>query len=64
MAKVSEAQKRAQAKYDKAHRGDYSNFYVKCHKVNDKDLIDFLQTKKNRTAYIKDLIRKDMTSGN
>lgn len=60
---TKEARARAQAKYDAKHRGDYNNIYVKCHKEHDKDLIEWLATKENKTAYIKDLIRKDMADG-
>lgn len=53
---VSEAAKRAQAKYDKEN---VSRVIIKFTPV-DSDMFEFLKSKENITKYIKDLIRKDM----
>lgn len=59
-----EARKRAQAKYDAKHRQDYYCFYVKLKKAEAGEMINFLKSKENMSAYIRDLISKDMASGN
>ena len=43
-----------QSKYDKEHTERY---YLKLHKVNDKDIIDAID-KENKQGSIKELIRK------
>lgn len=55
--KVSDAQLKAQAKYDKEHT---VGFYVKLNKVSDADVIEKLKTVENRQGYIKELIRNDI----
>lgn len=57
---VSEAQIRAQARYDKTHT---KGVYLKLNLQSDKDIIEKLGAVENRQGYIKDLIRKDITSG-
>ena len=57
---MTEAQKRAQKRYDQAHKDDYRSFYVKCHKETDADIISFLETISNKQRYIKDLIRSQI----
>lgn len=54
---ASEAQKRANAKYDSANT---VQFKIKLNKNNDAEMIKFLQDLDNRQGYIKDLIKKDM----
>ena len=56
-----DAHLKAQRKYDAAHRHDYYYFYVKMKKTADQDIIEFLKTKESMAAYIKELIRMDMT---
>lgn len=53
---VSEAQKRASAKYDKE---SVTRVVIKFTPV-DAELLDYLKSQGNVTKYIKDLIRKDM----
>ena len=53
---VSDAQKRASAKYDKEHT---KGIYLKLNKETDADIIEFLAGIENVQGYIKDLIRKD-----
>lgn len=55
--KVSEAQKRAQAKYDKEK---VEGVYLKLNKVNDADILEKLKSVDNRQGYIKRLIREDI----
>ena len=38
----------------------YRTFVIKPSRVKDKKLIEFLEKKENRNAYIKELIYKDM----
>jgi hypothetical protein len=57
------AHAKAQAKYDAKNRCYYNNIYIKCHKEHDKELLAWLATKDNKTAYIKGLIKADMASG-
>lgn len=53
---LTEAQKRAQAKYNKANvRQTAVRFYP-----SERDLWEWLETKDNKAGYIKDLIRADM----
>ena len=40
----------------------YKRYEIRLNKTSDADLIDFIDSKENRTEYIKDLIRKDMRS--
>ena len=54
---TSDAQKRASAKYDKAHT---KGIYLKLNTESDKDIIEFLAGVDNVQGYIKDLIRYDM----
>ena len=57
VVKVSEAQLRAQAKYDKTHT---KGIYLKLNLETDKDIIEHLGGKDNVQGYIKELIRRDM----
>ena len=57
MAKDNTAQIRASAKYDKTHT---KGIYLKFNKVTDKDILEKLETVKNKQKYIKDLIRADI----
>lgn len=55
--RVSDAQLRAQAKYDKENT---IGIYLKLNKVTDADVIDQLHKVDNRQGYIKELIREDI----
>lgn len=57
MAKVSQAQLKAQAKYDAEHT---QGVYLKLNTKTDKDIIEQLNMVANRQGYIKELIRNDM----
>lgn len=46
-----------QKRYVKAH---YTNFTIVMKKGEDRELIAHLQTKKNKSEYIKELVRRDM----
>ena len=54
---TSEAQKRAQAKYDKANT---TQIILKLNKKTDADILEKLQGVDNRQGYIKELIRQDL----
>lgn len=58
---VSQAQKEASKKYDKANtKGVYLKFNI----TTDKDILDHLQDVKNVQGYIKELIRSNIKSPN
>lgn len=54
---VTEAQKKASAKYHKEH---LKVINVRFNKTTDADIIEYLDMIDNRQGYIKELIRKDM----
>jgi hypothetical protein len=54
---VTDAQKRAAAKYDKSHT---KGVYIKLNKTTDADILERLQEAGNVQGYIKELIRKDI----
>ncbi len=53
---ISNAKKRANAKYDKNHT---KGVYLKLNIVTDKDILDKLAKVENVQGYIKNLIRAD-----
>ena len=59
----SEAHLRAQRKYDMAHKGNYRNFFLKCNKVTDADIIEYLENKDNYAGFLKGMIRECIASG-
>lgn len=54
---ATEAQRRAQAKYDKANT---KGVYLKLNLTTDADIIEHLASKQSVQGYIKQLIRRDM----
>lgn len=54
---VTEAKKKANAKYDAAHT---RQIVLKLNEKTDKDILQKLDAQKNRQGYIKDLIRRDI----
>lgn len=46
-----------QKRYQYKH---YTNFNIVMKRDEDKELIEYLKTKENKSAYIKELVRKDM----
>ena len=52
----TEAQKRAQSKYEKKA---VKRVVLKLHHANDIDIIKHLATKDNVNGYLKELVRKD-----
>ena len=57
----TEAQKRAQARYEKS--GAIKRVEIKLNKKRDEDIIKILERKENVSGYIKSLIRKDKSEG-
>lgn len=60
----------AEDKKPKFNKSDYDKAYMKqniqrlrvdLHKVNDKDIIDHLEKKPNKSGYVKQLIRDDIS---
>ena len=54
---ISEAQKRASAKYDLTHT---KQIKMKLNEKTDRDIIDWLSEMDNIQGYLKSLIRSDM----
>lgn len=57
---ASEAQKKAQAKYDAENT---VQFKLKLHKRNDADIIEKLKSVDKKQTYIKSLIKADIDKG-
>lgn len=57
---MTEAQKRAQKKYDEAHRKDFRIVNLKLNREADADIIEKLEASGNIQGYIKSLIRADI----
>ena len=57
---MTEAQKRAQKKYDEAHRKDFRIVNLKLNRDTDADIIAKLEASGNIQGYIKNLIRADI----
>lgn len=60
---TSEAQLRAQKKYDESHRDMFKSYHLKFNKKDDAELIFRLDTVPNRTDYIRQLILDDIKGG-
>ncbi len=59
-AKMTEAQKRAQAKYDLENRKKFRMFSFKLNRELNADVIAKLEAVDSMQGYIKELIRKDI----
>lgn len=57
---TTEAQKRAQKKYDEASRDKWRMIHLKLNRASDADIIDKLESVDNIQGYIKTLIRADI----
>lgn len=55
-----EARLRAQKKYDESHKDNYKSYHLKCSRVEDADVIEFLETQTNKGGTIKEAIRRYM----
>ena len=62
--KVTDAQKRAQKKYDEAHKDQWRMVHLKLNKETDKAIIEKLEESGNIQGYIKKLISNDIKGGN
>ena len=56
---ITDAQKKAQAKYDK---NNTKNITFKFNKKTDADILAKLDSVDNKQGYLKELIRKDMSA--
>lgn len=61
---TTEAQKRAQKKYDTENRNKFRMFQLKLNRFEDVEIIAKLESLNNKQGYIKELIRKDIEGGN
>ena len=57
---MTEAQKRAQKKYDEANKGKWRMVHLKLNKEADAEIIEKLESVPNIQGYIKELIRADI----
>jgi len=57
---TSEAQRRAQKKYDEANKEKFRMVHLKLNRETDTDVIDKLEAVDNIQGYIKELIRADI----
>lgn len=57
---TTEAQKRAQKKYDEANRDKWRMIHLKLNRETDADIIEKLEQSDNIQGYIKGLIRADI----
>ena len=57
---MTEAQKRAQKKYDDANRARWRLIHLKLNTDTDTDIIEKLESEGSMNGYIKSLIRKDI----
>lgn len=55
---TSEAQKRAQKRYDEATKDKWRMIHLKLNRETDADIIEILENSGNIQKYIKDSIRK------
>ena len=57
---TTEAQKRAQKRYDEANKDKFRMIHLKLNRETDSDIIEKLEQRENIQGYIKDLIRADI----
>ena len=57
---TTEAQKRAQKRYDEANKDKWRMIHLKLNRETDADIIEKLENSQNIQGYIKDLIRADI----
>lgn len=60
---TTDAQKKAQKKYDIQNREKFRFLHLKLNKETDSDILDKLNTVDSMQGYIKDLIRRDLKGG-
>lgn len=57
---TTEAQKRAQKRYDEANKDKFRMIHLKLNRETDSDIIEKLEQSENIQGYIKELIRADI----
>ena len=60
MARKTEAEKRAQKKYDREHKDEFVNYHLKVRKDGNELLVKKLSSVEKKQTYILDLIREDI----
>lgn len=60
MNMTTEAQKRAQKRYDEANKDKFRMIHLKLNRETDSDIIEKLEQSENIQGYIKELIRADI----
>lgn len=56
----TDAQRRAQKKYDENNKDRYKSIYLKLNIETDRDILNKLESVTNKQGYIKELIRNDI----
>lgn len=56
----TEAEKRAQARYDEIHKDEFINYHLKIRKSTNEDVIKKLNSVAQKQTYILELIRADI----
>lgn len=59
---MTDAQKRAQKRYDEANKDKWRMIHLKLNKETDADIIEKLNAASSIQGYIKELIKKDIQS--
>lgn len=60
---TEEQRKRYSAKSNEWKKQNTKQLTIQLNKINDADIIEYLNTKENKHRYIINLIRKDMRKG-
>lgn len=60
---MTDAQKRAQKKYDESHKDKWRMIHLKLNKETDSKIIKKLEASDSMQGYIKSLILKDIERG-
>lgn len=60
MKKKTDAEKRAQRKYDTEHKYQFKSIHLKYNVLNDADILAKLDAVENKQDYVRQLILKDI----
>lgn len=58
---TTDAQKKALLTYGQRHKDDFTRVFIRLNNIKDKDIVDKLAAVSNKQAYIKNLIREDIS---
>lgn len=60
MKKKTDAEKRAQRKYDTEHKDQFKSIHLKYNVLNDADILAKLDAVENKQDYVRQLILQDI----